>query len=81
MATVAGAPEFPQVACRTSSCKSSTLDVIYHKIKSVAMINKIAVLTDCREMLLKQSHVDHQEPDEVRNQKSSGSLFALQREL
>jgi hypothetical protein len=45
------------------------------------MIDKIAVLTDCREMLLKQSHVDHQEPDEVRNQKSLGSLFALQREL
>ena len=33
MATVAGAPEFPQVACRTSGCKSSTLNVIYHKNK------------------------------------------------
>ena len=81
MATVAGAPEFPQVACRTSSCKSSTLDVIYHEIKSIAMIDKIAVLTDCREMLLKQGHVDHQEPDVVRNRKSSGSLFALRKEL
>ena len=45
------------------------------------MTDKIAVLTDCREMLLEQSHVDHQELDEVRNQKLSGSLFALQREL
>ena len=81
MATVTGALEFPQIACRTSGCKSPVLDAIYHKTKSIAMIDKIAVLTDCREMLLKQSHVDHQEPDEVRNQKLSGSLLALQREL
>ena len=57
------------------------LDAIYHKINSIAMIDKIAVLTDCREMLLMQSHADHQEPDVVENQKSLGLLFALQREL